>query len=108
MAVAILVIASPLLPANAASDCDHMSMSSMPMAMDKAMDMKAPLQKAPKPDLPCNDGMSCFGSAGCCAPAIDQASLVSLPKMEIADAHWTSQLAGPDVARKPALPPPIV
>lgn len=102
MAVAILVVGAPVLPASAAMDCDQMSM---------AMDMKsAPSdpQKMPiKPTLPCNDGLACLGAAGCAAPALIGLSVVSLPGMASNDPNWTSQLGDPGIAHKPALPPPI-
>lgn len=99
MAVAILAMGTPILPASAATDCNHM-----------AMDMKsAPSHKMPaKPGLPCNDGLNCLGGAGCAAPTLDQLSIASLPGIAILDANWASLLGGPGIAHKPALPPPIV
>ena len=100
MAAAILVVGAPVLPAGAATDCGHMAMT---------MDMKsAPAQKMPaKPALPCQDGLNCLGGAGCAAPAFDQLPAVSLPGIATLDAKWASRLAGPSIAHKPALPPPI-
>lgn len=110
LAMAVLMVIAPLLPARAASDCDHMSMSAA-MAMDMKMDMRSQPAKSEnkptKPGLPCGDGLNCLGSAGCCAQAIDQVSVVSLPNMAVADTDWTSRRAGPGIAHKPALPPPI-
>jgi hypothetical protein len=111
VALAVLMIATPLLPAKAASDCDHMSMSAS-MAMDMKMDMKpapATSQKSPmKPGLPCNDGLNCLGSAGCCTASSDQVAVATLPDVGWADAHWAGQSDGPSIAYKPALPPPIL
>jgi hypothetical protein len=104
MAIAILIVGAPLLPANAAMDCGQMA-----MADSMAMDMKsAPTHQMPaKQGLPCNDGLSCLGGAGCAAPVIDLLSVVSLPGIATADANWVSRLGGPSIAYKPALPPPI-
>jgi hypothetical protein len=103
MAIAILIVGAPMLPASAAADCDHMAVSSM------AMDMKsAPSQEMPaKPGLPCTDNLTCLGGAGCAAPSFDQLSVASLPSIATADANWSSRLGGPSIAYKPALPPPI-
>ena len=111
MAFAILVVAAPMLPASAASDCcDQMGMS-MTGPMSMTMDMKsapAKSHKMPaKPGLPCNESLNCMGGAGCAAPAFDLVTVAALPGIGSADANWTSQLAGPSIAYKPALPPPI-
>ena len=105
MAIAILIVGAPLLPANAAMDCGQMA-----MAESMAMDMKsAPAHQMPtKQGLPCNDGLNCLGGAGCAAPSLDRVSIASLPAIATADQSWTNQLGGPSVAYKPALPPPII
>ena len=112
MAFAILMVAAPMLPASAATDCcDQMGMS-MSGSMSMTMDMKSSPTKShqtpAKPGLPCNESLNCLGGAGCAAPTFDLVSIAALPGIGIADAHWTSQLAGPSVAYKPALPPPII
>ena len=110
MALAIFMVAAPMLPASTATDCcDQMG---MPMAdsMSMTMDMKSPAkshQMPAKPGLPCNESLNCLGGAGCAAPTFDLISVAALPGIGIADANWTSQLAGPSIAYKPALPPPI-
>ena len=108
MAFAILVVGAPMLPANAATDCDHMAMV-MAGSMQMTMDMKstpAKSQQTPaKPGLPCNDNLSCLGGAGCAAPSADQVA-VALPRITTADANWSALLAGPSISYKPAVPPP--
>jgi hypothetical protein len=105
MAIAILIVGAPMLPANAAMDCGQMA-----MANSMAMDMKsAPTHQMPaKQGLPCNDGLNCLGGAGCAAPVIDQPAVVFSPGIATADANWINRLGGPSIAYKPALPPPIV
>lgn len=113
VALSIVVAATPLLPANAASDCNHMSIStSVSMAMDMKMDMKPGPAKSQKnqttPNRPCNDCPNCLGGAGCAVAASDQRSPTSLPDVGTGDANWIIRLGGPPIAHKPALPPPIV
>jgi hypothetical protein len=109
MAVAILLVGAPTLPVNAATDCDHMAMT-MSSSMQMTMDMKSAPAKSDempgKPGFPCDDNLSCLGGAGCAAPAMDQVSIVSLPRIATADANWASQSSGPSVSYKPAVPPP--
>jgi hypothetical protein len=109
MAFAILMVGAPMLPANATTDCDQMAMT-MPAQM--TMDMKSaatrPHEMPEKPGLPCSDGLSCLGAAGCASLSADQAPAAYLPRIGLANANWTNRLAGPAVAYKPALPPPIV
>lgn len=107
MAIAILLAGAPMVPAMA-GECDHMAMSSMtpgPMAMKSAP--AKPRQMPQKPGLPCNNNLSCLGSAGCAALAIDQAAVVLLPRMDSSDTGWPSRIGDPGIAHKPALPPPI-
>lgn len=105
MALTILVVGAPLVPAAAATDCAQMAMAmDMPMPMDMT---SAPQKPAQKPGLPCNDGVNCLGAAGCAFPSVDQAPAAWLPRTAAADANWANRLAGPSVAYKPALPPPI-
>jgi len=111
MALAILIVAVPMLPASAATNCcDQMGMS-MSGSMSMTMDMKSSPAKShqtpAKPGLPCNESLNCMGGAGCAAPAFSLISVPALLGIGILDANWTSQLAGPSVAYKPALPPPI-
>ena len=105
MAIAILIVGAPFLPANAAMDCGQMATTD-----SMTMDMKStPSHQIPaKPGLPCNDGLNCLGAAGCAAPVLDQPSIVSSLGITVADATWTHRLGGPSVAYKPALPPPIL
>lgn len=111
MAFAIILVATPLLPAKAVSGCDHMSMSASMREMDMKADLmsgQANSQNSPaKPTVPCNENLNCLGCAGCAAPATNQVSVVPLPKIITAEANWTSRLAGLTIAYKPALPPPI-
>jgi hypothetical protein len=109
MALAIILVGAPILPANAATNCDQMAMA-MAAPMQMKMDMKSGLAKSQqtpaKPSLPCNDNLTCLGGAGCVTPSADHLSVASLPRITTADANWTGQLAGPSVAYKPAVPPP--
>lgn len=103
MAVAILAVGAPVLPARAATDCERMA-----MAVSMAMDMKSSPRPAPeKSNRPCNDGLNCLGAAGCAAPSAAQVSVTHSPAIATADANWPSRFGGPSVAHKPALPPPI-
>jgi hypothetical protein len=109
MAFAILLVGAPMLPANAATDCDHMAMTTSSSAQI-TMDVKSTPAKSHempgKSGLPCSDNLSCLGGAGCAAPSMDQVSVVSLPRIAMADANWASQPSGSSVAYEPPVPPP--
>ena len=104
MAVAIFLVGMPIVPTNAAPDCDQM--------VSMEMDVKsAPVKSHHTPSksgLLCNDNISCLGGAGCASSSVSHGSVVSLPRMTTTDANWSSQHSGPSITYKPALPPPRV
>jgi hypothetical protein len=111
-ALAIFVVGVPMLPASAATiGCDQAA-TAMPASMPMMMDMKsiaATPEKSPaKPHTPCSDmGMNCI-AGGCAAPSMsDQSGVTPLPPIGAASVAWETQIAGPSMAYKPALPPPI-